>query len=183
MYLPLEHGQDRIQHRSSFGENFLIPEPQNRVAVAIQPSGPRRVSWRIRMLATVYFDNQRFLATDKVCKERTKRHLPHELVAIEVPPSQFAPKSVFGFGLINPQFSSSGRCAHFSFGQACRRPLTRPPLRFGHPLRVGERRKVVPLSPHSCAPPSTHRARARRSPGIPASRGCRAAACGATSIR
>lgn len=96
------------------------------------------------MLTTIKFDNQAYLATNKIRDERSKRHLPHKFVAIEMTASQFPPKPVFSLGLVNPQLSGASGCPDLSLGRIRRRrPLTRPPLRSGHPLPVGERRAPV----------------------------------------
>ena len=38
------------------------------------------------MLAAIDFNDQAFLAAEKIGEERSKRHLPYELVAVEVSP-------------------------------------------------------------------------------------------------
>ncbi|MBB6412079.1 hypothetical protein HNQ71_004769 [Mesorhizobium sangaii] len=54
------------------------------------------------MLAAIELDNQAFRTTNKIGDERSKRHLSHKFVAIEMAPSQFPPKPVFSLGLVIP---------------------------------------------------------------------------------
>ena len=50
---------------AAFGQNLMIPEPKNRIAVLIQPRGPTLISRGFGMLAAIDFDNQAFFAAQK----------------------------------------------------------------------------------------------------------------------
>jgi hypothetical protein len=84
VYLPLKHGQDRIQHRPSLSQNLVIPETKNRITMVVQPSCSAFISQGLGMLAAVDFDDQALLTAEKVGEERSEWHLPYELVAVEV---------------------------------------------------------------------------------------------------
>ncbi len=84
MYLPLKHRQYCIQNRTPFRQNLMIPEAKNRITMAVQPSCSAFISQGLGMLAAIDFNDQAFLAAEKIGEERSERHLPYELVAVEV---------------------------------------------------------------------------------------------------
>ena len=58
---------------------------------------------RIRVLASIYLDDEFLLAANEIAKVRPYRQLSHEFVAVDLPGAQMLPKFRFGIGLADAQ--------------------------------------------------------------------------------
>lgn len=94
---------------------FIVPEPENRIAVFVQPFITNSVMFGIAMLRSIQFNNQPFFTAQKINDVRTKRHLPRELVAIQPAIAQFTPKPVFRLGVTGAQRARIRCGLSFSF--------------------------------------------------------------------
>jgi hypothetical protein len=140
-YLTVQHSEDSVENSAAFLQHFVIPEPQNGIALIVEPARSRQIRLRRRMLATIELDDQHLLATEEIDNVRTERHLTGEFMAVQEPVSKVAPQAIFGFLLILTKIARLLRFTRSTFDGACRpacgfAPLIRP---FGPPSpRRGE---------------------------------------------
>jgi hypothetical protein len=75
----------RLQYPIHVAHDFIVPEPQDSIVVFEQPTVARLVQRIFSVLAAVDFEDQSFLAADKINNISTNRLLPNELVTVDRP--------------------------------------------------------------------------------------------------
>lgn len=75
---------------------FVVPEPQNRIALGIEKSSPLRVRGIFCVLPAIQFDNECCLATDEISNIGPYWHLAYELLSAQSPIAQNIPEPVLG---------------------------------------------------------------------------------------
>ncbi len=76
-------------------KNIVIPKSQYAIAMPAEPMISCSVTFVLRMLAAIDFDNEAMLATNEIHDVRSGRSLPDKLAASECARSQAIPKSIF----------------------------------------------------------------------------------------
>jgi hypothetical protein len=79
--------------------HVIVPETQDGIALLVEILCSYYVSLGFGVLAAIELNDERRLATNKVCDIRPYRKLPYELVSAESASSQHAPELVFGIRL------------------------------------------------------------------------------------
>ncbi len=87
--------EDYVPHAFDISEHFVIPETQDTVAAFDEPLTTGSVTLAIRVLATVDFDDEPLLSTDKIYDIRPDRLLTHEFETAERPGAKISPKLSF----------------------------------------------------------------------------------------
>jgi hypothetical protein len=93
-------GQDHFQNSFPVLENLLVPGPQYGEACLLQPSRPRVIVLRLRMLPSIGFDHALSFDTGEVEDVATERMLPAESGAIDLPAGHGLPQVAFGIGRV-----------------------------------------------------------------------------------
>jgi len=106
---------ERFEYRLEDGlgpqQHVVVPESQNPETLGSQKCIAIGVVRHLKdMLASVQFDDNGGLQTDKVANVTTDRSLSAKFVAAELTASQTAPEQAFGIGGVAAQFASV--CVH-----------------------------------------------------------------------
>lgn len=105
----VERASDRLPNGVGSLEHLVVPETQNPVALAVQPSRPRLVpDAPPSVLTAVDLDHHPRLDADEVDDEATDWVLAAELEAVQLPLAQLRPEQPLGEGHLAAQ-SAGGR--------------------------------------------------------------------------
>ncbi len=85
-----------LQHAIHIARYLMIPETQDAVAVFVQPLIPHDVPFAVRVLAAIDFDDQPFLAANKIDNIATERLLAHKPVTFDRTGAKLIPKAQLG---------------------------------------------------------------------------------------
>lgn len=83
---------DSFEHSCNISHNLIVPEPQHRETLRIEPVGSFCVLFLfLCMLTTVCFDNDALFITDKIGNEAANLFLSPKFQAVELLCFQVAP--------------------------------------------------------------------------------------------
>jgi len=91
------------EYTFNISENIVVPEPKNPIAFPRQAAVTNEVLRRVAMLATVNFDDQTLLPTDKIANVSGDRDLANELVTFQLSVTNPVPKHRLRICLIDAE--------------------------------------------------------------------------------
>ena len=129
--MPFQLLQDDILCARGIGENVVVPEANDPPSPPLEPRGPAPIVVTVGMLSPIRLDDQAVLEAREIDDEGSEGMLTAELVALEPPPAQYAPRATLGVGHGDPQLACFALGHERENSTCAARPLTLPLLRNG----------------------------------------------------
>jgi|GEM_PF-5566792 len=135
LFVPGERnlGSNALQNAIKILKNFIVPEPDDAIAMRFDKLGSHDIARAARVLPAVQFDHQLELATGKVSNKITNRKLPGKLDA-HLPCAKMRPQAAFSISHVAAQFVRGA--GQFLFSQS--RTPTPNPLPQGRGLSIAK---------------------------------------------
>jgi hypothetical protein len=89
-------GEDCFKNAFEISSHVIIPKAENAIPMLAEPLISDSIALAPRVLATIHFNNEPVLTTDKVSDVTTDRLLANELDAVQFPRAKPSPKLGFG---------------------------------------------------------------------------------------
>ena len=98
-----ERGGYRFKHPRHVGQHIVVPKSQDTIVVSQEPFVSEHIVRTVRVLSSVYFNDEAAFPADKIDGVWTDRLLPNKLESVELARPQPIPQCTFRLGRGSPQ--------------------------------------------------------------------------------
>jgi hypothetical protein len=137
--------EDVLQNGRRLLQHVVVPVPLDSKSLSHQDGIPCRITRRLSVLTTIYFDDNALLETHKIENELLKRYMPPEFILREASITEQSPHRRFSVGRLTTHIPGEMADALGDRSMAWRlrrEPLTRRRTSFGATLSHKGRGKV-----------------------------------------
>jgi len=107
----VKRGKDRFADRSALFQDFMTPEPKDRIALFAHEIIASAVVFASGVLGTIEFDDEPFFPARKISEVGADRELPSEFVAAQFSTLQIEPQQRLGLIVASAELSCACRGA------------------------------------------------------------------------